>query len=100
MNLHSGDVFHVVMSYDGTTLTMTITDMSNTTQTFTTSWPVNIASIVGGSTAYVGFTGGTGTLTSTQEILTWTYGTTAPTGPKTPVVYQATSLPSASSGPT
>ena len=100
VNLHSGDVFHVVMSYDGTTLTMTITDMSNTTQTFTTSWPVNIASAVGSSNAYVGFTGGTGSLTAIQEILTWSYSTTASTGPKTPVVYQTTSLPGASSGPT
>jgi len=100
VNLHSGDVFHVVMGYDGTTLTMTITDMSNTTQTFTTSWPVNISSAVGGSTAYVGFTGGTGGQIATQEILTWSYSTTGSTGPKTPVVYQTTSLPGASSGPT
>jgi hypothetical protein len=100
VNLHSGDVFHVVMSYNGTTLTMTITDMSNTTQTFTTSWPINIASTVGSSTAYVGFTGGTGGLNATQEILTWSYSTTGSTGSKTPVVYQTTSLPGVSSGPT
>jgi Legume lectin domain/Chitobiase/beta-hexosaminidase C-terminal domain len=100
VNLLSGDIFHVVMAYDGTTLTMTITDMSNTAQTFTTSWPINISSTVGGSTAYVGFTGGTGTLESIQEILTWTYSTTAATGgPKTPLVYDTTTLPAASSGP-
>src|SRR5262249_2334360 len=78
VNLHSGDVFHVVMVYDGSTLTMTITDTTNTAQTFTTSWPINIATTIGGSTAFVGFTGGTGGLTTTQEILTWTYGPTAP----------------------
>jgi hypothetical protein len=79
---------------------MTITDMSNTAQTFTTSWPINIASTVGGSSAYVGFTGGTGTLESIQEVLTWTYSTTAATGgPKTPLVYDTTTLPAASSGP-
>ena len=102
VNLHSGDIFHVVMSYDGTTLTMTITDTSNTAQTFTTSWPINIPSTVGGNTAYVGFTGGTGGLTSTQEIITWSYstGSTAPPPPKNPVVYQVANLPAASSGPT
>jgi len=42
VNLHSGDIFKVHMTYDGTTLTMTITDTVNTTQTFTTSWPINI----------------------------------------------------------
>jgi hypothetical protein len=74
VNLHSGDIFHVHMTYDGTTLTMTITDMTNTAETFTTSWPINIPATVGANTAWVGFTAGTGGLTATQEILTWTYG--------------------------
>jgi len=47
------------MTYDGTKLTMTITD-TVTNATFTTSWTINIPAIVGGNTAYVGFTGGTG----------------------------------------
>lgn len=73
VNLHSGDVFKVHITYDGTTLTMTITDTTTTTDTFTQSWPVNIPGTVGGNTAYVGFTGGTGGYTSKQEVLTWTY---------------------------
>jgi len=36
---------------------------------------VNIPAAVGGNTALVGFTGGTGGLTATQEIISWTYGT-------------------------
>jgi Legume lectin domain len=72
VNLHSGDVMQVQMSYDGTTLTMTITD-ATTAATFTTSWPINIPATVGGNTAYVGFTGGTGGGTADQQILTWTY---------------------------
>jgi hypothetical protein len=84
------------------TLTLTLTDTVNTSQTFTASWPVNIPSIVGGNAAFVGFTAGTGGLTATQEILTWTYsnsgGTTGTT--KTPVVYQTANLPAVSSGPT
>jgi hypothetical protein len=72
INLHSGDVMAVQITYDGTTLTMTITDQV-TAATYTTSWAVNIPSIVGGSTAYVGFTGGTGGLVATQNVLTWTY---------------------------
>ena len=73
VNLQSGDVMAVHMTYDGTKLAMTITDTS-TSQTFTTSWPVNIPATVG-STAYVGFTGATGGLTSTEQILTWSYST-------------------------
>jgi hypothetical protein len=94
VNLHSGDVTLVQMSYDGTTLTMTITD-TTTAASFTTSWPINIPGTVGGNTAYVGFTGGTGGGgTTTQQSLTWTYstdssGTTALTA-ATPVITPGT----------
>src|SRR5437667_3182446 len=83
VNLHSGDVFNAHMSYDGTTLTMSITDASNPSQTFSTSWTINIPTTVGGNTALVGFTGGTGGLTAVQEILTWTYSTGSNTNPPT-----------------
>jgi hypothetical protein len=72
VNLHSGNVLQVHMTYDGTTLTMTITD-TVTNATFTTSWPINIPAAVGGNTALVGFTAGTGVQTTTQ-VITWTYG--------------------------
>jgi Cu/Ag efflux protein CusF len=81
VNLHSGDVFNVQMSYNGTTLSMTITDASNSADTFTTSWTVNIPALVGSATAYVGFTGGTGGLTATQDILTWTFTPTTSAPP-------------------
>ena len=73
VSLHSGDVFAVHMTYDGTTLTVTITD-TVTGATATQSYPVNIPSIVGGNTAFVGFTAGTGGEAATQNILTWSYG--------------------------
>ncbi len=72
INLHSGDIMHAHITYDGTTLTLTITD-TVTNGTFTTSTAINIPTTVGANTAYVGFTGGTGGLTATQKILTWTY---------------------------
>jgi hypothetical protein len=72
LNLHSGDIMNVQMSYNGTTLSMTITD-ATTNASFSTSWTVNIPGTVGGNTAYVGFTGGTGGLTATQEIVSWSY---------------------------
>jgi Legume lectin domain/Chitobiase/beta-hexosaminidase C-terminal domain len=97
VNLLSGDVMAVHMAYNGTTLTMTITDTS-TSQTFTTSWPINIAATVGSSTAYVGFTGATGGLVSNEQILTWTY---APTNANGALVIPTTSLIAAAttSGP-
>jgi hypothetical protein len=72
INLHSDDTMAVQLVYDGTNLTMTITD-TVTQASYTTSWGINIPSIVGSNAAYVGFTGGTGGQTSSQKILTWTY---------------------------
>jgi hypothetical protein len=95
VSLLSGHPFSVHMVYDGTTLTMKISDTTNTALTFTTSWPVNIPAIVGGNTAYVGFTGATGGSTAIQEILSWTYSNST----KTPIVYQTSNLVAVSSGP-
>jgi len=75
INLHSGDLMHAHIVYDGTNLTMTLTD-TVTSATVTEVFPVNIPSLVGASTAYVGFTGGTGGLAATQNVLSWSY--TAP----------------------
>ena len=76
VNLHSGDVFDVKMNYDGATLTLIITDSTTPTHTFTTSFPIDIPATVGGNTAFVGFTAGTGGQTAKQEILNWTYNVT------------------------
>jgi hypothetical protein len=102
VNLRSGDTFKAHVTYDGTTLTLALTDQVNTTQTFTTSWTVNIPSVVGGSTAYVGFTGATGNSVANQDVVTWTYSSGSSGGgtPKTPITYATTGLPAVSSGPT
>jgi len=70
--LRSGDVMHAHIVYDGTNLTLTLTD-TVTNATATEVFPVNIPSLVGGNMAYVGFTGGTGGATATQNVLSWTY---------------------------
>jgi hypothetical protein len=72
VDLHTGDIMAVHMTYNGTRLAMTVTD-TVTNAVFTKSWPIDIASIVGSKKAYVGFTAGTGGETATQNILTWTY---------------------------
>lgn len=73
IDLHSGDIFDVHMLYDGVSLAMTITD-TVTKAVFTHTWTIDIPGTVGATTAYAGFTGGTGGLTATQNILTWTLG--------------------------
>jgi len=83
INLHSGDTFKVLLTYDGTTLTETITDtVTNATKTI--NYAVNIPTTIGSNTAYLGFTAGDGSQTSTVSILTWSYAplpTSAPAAP-------------------
>jgi fibronectin type 3 domain-containing protein len=83
INLHSGDVFNVVMNYDGTTLNVTITD-TTTNATASQAYTVNIPQVIGSGTGYVGFTGGTGGTTAVQNILTWVYSPVATTTPAAP----------------
>ena len=89
IDLHSGDVFAVNMVYGSASLTMTITD-TVTNAVFTHTWPIDIPTKLGITTipptAFAGFTGGTGGITATQNILTWTLG-------PTPIVSFAPSSP-------
>ena len=79
INLHSGDIFNAQLSYDGITLTVVITD-TVTNATATQTYTVDIPALVGGPTAYVGFTGGSGGGTAIQQILNWTYSPIAVSG--------------------
>ena len=72
VNLHSGHVMHAHLTYDGTTLALTLTD-TVTNATFTGSQAINIPATVGANTAFVGFTAATGGTVSTQDVLSWTY---------------------------
>ena len=69
--LRSRDPFHAHITYNGTNLTLVLTD-TITAKSFTYTSPVNIPSIVGSGTAYVGFTGGIGGESMTTQILSWT----------------------------
>ena len=93
VDLHSGDTMAVHMTYDGTTLAMTITD-AVVNATYAASWQINIPSTVGSDFAYVGFTGGTGGLAASQKIESWTWVSTAP-----PIPQQWTIVASSESAP-
>jgi hypothetical protein len=92
VDLHSGHQMSAHLVYDGTTLTLTVTDLS-TSATFTTSKAINIPATAGATIAYVGFTGGTGGSAATQKILTWTYSNSG--GSTTPVAASPTFSPAA-----
>jgi hypothetical protein len=79
VSLHAGHPLAVSLTYNGTTLSMTIKDtVSNAT--YSNSWNINIPQTVGGNTAYVGFTASTSYNTATQNITAWTF---APAGQST-----------------
>jgi hypothetical protein len=74
ITLNSGHALDVVLSYSGTTLSLSITD-TVTSVNYSTSWTIDIPSTVGDSVSFVGFTGGTGGSTARQKVTKWTYAT-------------------------
>ena len=73
------DVYHVDLNYDGTTLTESITDTTSKV-TITQAYLVDIPFLVGGHTAYAGFTAATGGANAEQDIIDWKYTGTTGTG--------------------
>jgi alpha-L-arabinofuranosidase len=72
ISLHNGHVLHAHIRYVGNNLTETVTD-ATTGASFTHTYSGNITSVLGTSTAYVGFTASTGGFTAVQNILSWTF---------------------------
>ncbi len=77
LSLGSGDPINVLLTYDGTTLSESLTDPTALTS-YSTSYAVNLANVVGGSTAYVGFTGGQASARSTQTLTNFRFTNAAP----------------------
>ena len=73
VQLNSGDRFQATLTYSGGTLLLELLDLDSYARTFTKAYAVDIPAIVGGSTAYVGFTAGTGELFAPIDVLDWTY---------------------------
>ena len=73
-DLGAGATFRADVTYSMQTgrLSLTLTNQ-NTNKTINLSFPANIPAYVGGNSAYVGFTGGTGLFVSDQRILSWQY---------------------------
>lgn len=66
-NTHQQYPIDFTFSYFGTTLTTTMR-AGNSGRVYTRSDTVNIPSVVGANTAYIGFSGGTGGATATQQV--------------------------------
>ena len=68
----NGDAMQVQLTYNGNVLTETLTDLVNDA-TYSASYTVNLAQILGSDVAYVGFTAANGGATSTQTISNFTF---------------------------
>jgi Chitobiase/beta-hexosaminidase C-terminal domain/Legume lectin domain len=83
INMQSGDLMRSTLTYNGATLTETVTD-TVTGATYTNSYAANIPSLVAGNTAFVGFGAGTGAAISNLYLTTWTYSVESPRQAATP----------------
>ena len=72
INFHANfqDRYEARLVYDGTTLTETVTDLTNL-GAFTMSWNISIPQVLGSKCAFVGFTAATDTAFAQQDILKW-----------------------------
>lgn len=88
--IDSGDPINVTVTSLNGVVTLVLRDTINN-NTFSTSALMNVPSVVGTNTAYVGFTGGTGGAFSTQQVSNFTFTslvaiTATVTGPNTLVI--------------
>jgi hypothetical protein len=72
LDLHSGDPIEITLVYDGARLMVLMID-TVTGDMHCNSYDVDIPGTVGGDSAYIGFTGGTGGFTSVQQVTGFRY---------------------------
>ena len=76
----NGDEIQVVLSYNGSVLTETLTDITdgaNYGDTYSINYTENLAQILGSTAAYVGFSAATGAEASTQTVSNFNFEETA-----------------------
>jgi hypothetical protein len=71
--LNNATTWYAWIDYDGTTLTLRLSQTASRPATPTLSYAVNLATILGTTSAYVGFTSGTGAAFANHDILTWQF---------------------------
>ena len=81
IHLHAQHPIRADLDYDGSVLTVTLTDTVVPDHTWAHAFPVDIPAAVGGPTAYAGFTAGTGELVARQAVESWTFTTEDTRGP-------------------
>lgn len=69
--MSNGDLWSVIIGYDGALLTVKVQDGASAAQTVINALPIDIAALLGTTSAFVGFTSGTGSGFENHDILNW-----------------------------
>lgn len=91
MDFHLGHPIRVILTYDGAAriLRESLTDLT-TRAVFSQAYAVDLSAFLNaGATAFVGFTGSTGGLTATADILSWSFSSTLAATPAAPTALTA-----------
>lgn len=79
--MSNGDLWTVTISYDGAHLTVTLTDPAEGSSfTAINNFAINLASLLGQNTAFVGFSSGTGSGWENHDIVNWSFANTTQLG--------------------
>jgi hypothetical protein len=78
IDLTSKDVFSITLTYNGSSLFETVTDTNTSARFSHTYTGINLPSVIGANTAFVGLDGGTGNATMHVNIKGWTYTVNSP----------------------
>jgi len=81
--MSNGDLWTALITYDGTNLNVWVTDGSDATFQVITNYAIDIGSDLSTSTAYIGFTGGTGSGYENEDIVNWEFSNTSTLPPST-----------------
>jgi hypothetical protein len=79
--MSNGDLWTVKIGYNGSALSVTAQDGTNPVFSAISSYPINVASNLGTTSAYVGFTSGTGAGYENHDIINWQFANTTALAP-------------------
>ncbi|HYQ98807.1 MAG TPA: PEP-CTERM sorting domain-containing protein [Casimicrobiaceae bacterium] len=71
--MNNGAVWWAWIDYNGTVLELRLSPTSTRPSSPTLSYAVSLATVLGGTSAYVGFTSGTGAAFGNHDVLTWQF---------------------------
>jgi Legume lectin domain len=74
-------VWTVTIGYNGTNLNVSVQDAANLVDNVIINYPIDVSSFLGTTTAFVGFTSGTGSGFENHDILNWQFADTSTNTP-------------------